>query len=545
MSLIEQAKQWLAQDPDPETRAELQTLLQHNDKTALEKRFAGRLAFGTAGLRGPLQAGPLGMNRVLVAQAAGGLARYLKARYPNPSVVIGYDARKNSAQFARDTAEIMQGAGVNAYLFGQMVPTPVLAYAVRALPATAGVMVTASHNPPQDNGYKVYLGNQDAGAQIIPPADADIAAEIAATAGADIRALPRQQDYTVLDDALLNSYIARTAALIQAPQTTLNYVYTALHGVGCQTLLKTLEQAGMNAPHLVSAQCTPDGSFPTVRFPNPEEPGALDMAIALAQEHKAELILANDPDADRLAVAIPDEQGQWHMLHGNTTGCYLAAHIAEKARAAGRHGTLACSLVSSPALAVIAKYYGMDYQSTLTGFKWIGRVENLLFGYEEALGYLVDADKVHDKDGISAAMMFLDLLLTLKQQGRTLQDYAADFAEKFGAYAAGQVAIRVDDLAKISDLMQALRHCPPKHIGTAEVRQFTDYLQTSWQSNIVCFDLANGGRVIARPSGTEPKIKFYLDVCATDNGAAANALQQLDRDLRALLRQEQYGQQPC
>lgn len=545
MKIIEQAQKWLAQDPDAQTRAELQALLDCENIGELEKRFKGRLQFGTAGLRGPLQAGPLGMNRVLVAQAAGGLAHYLKTHYDNPSVVIAYDGRKNSAVFARDTAEIMQGAGVRAFLFAQMTPTPVLAYAVRALPATAGVMVTASHNPPQDNGYKVYLGESDAGAQIIPPADAEIAAAIATIAAGDIGDLPRQKNYTVLDDALLNGYITRTAALIQAPRAPLNYVYTALHGVGCRTFLQTLEQAGIDAPHLVAAQCTPDGNFPTVRFPNPEESGALDMAIALAQQEKAEFILANDPDADRLAVAIADEQGQWQMLHGNTLGCYLAAHIAAKARAAGKHGTLACSLVSSPALAVIARYYGMNYQSTLTGFKWIGRVENLLFGYEEALGYLVDPDKVHDKDGISAAMMFLDLILTLRQQGRTLQDYAAEFTEKFGAYASGQVAIRVDDLTKITALMQALRTYPPTRIGATAVSEFNDCLQTKWQSNILCFHLENGSRVIARPSGTEPKIKFYLDACAANNAAAATALAQLDTDLRALLRQTQYGQQPC
>ena len=550
-ALFSKAQDWLNQDPDQETRAELEQLLSQaksgnaEAQAELTNRFDGRLQFGTAGLRGRLQAGSMGMNRVLVAQAAGGLAAYLKDYDKTPSIVIGYDGRKNSDVFARDTAEIMAGAGIKAYLLPRKLPTPVLAYAIQYFDATAGVMVTASHNPPEDNGYKVYLGKENGGGQIVSPADKDIAALIDKVAAGNIADLPRSQDFTILNDEIVDAYIAKTASLAKEPQADINYVYTAMHGVGYEVLSKTLAKAGLPQPHVVAEQVWPDGTFPTVNFPNPEEKGALDLAIKVAKENNAEFIIANDPDADRLAVAVPDAQGNWKPLHGNVIGCYLGWYLAKQYHAQGKKGVLACSLVSSPALAEIAKKYGFDSEETLTGFKYIGKVNGLLFGFEEALGYLVDPDKVRDKDGISAAIVFLDLVRSLKKEGKTLADYAADFTKEFGAYVSGQISIRVSDLSEIGKLMSALRHNPPAEVGGFKVATFLDHTKTDRQSDILVFVLENGSRLIARPSGTEPKIKFYLDARGTDPKNADEVLAQFDESVRVLLRQEQYGKQDC
>ena len=550
-TLFAKAQNWLAQDPDAETRAELTELLksaESGDKKAtneLTARFNGRLQFGTAGLRGRLQAGPMGMNRVLVAQAAGGLARYIKDYDQNPSVVIGYDGRKNSDVFARDTAEIMAGAGIKTYLLPRKLPTPILAYAIKHFDTSAGVMVTASHNPPDDNGYKVYLGKANGGGQIVSPADKEIAALIDQVAAGDTRNLARSRDFVVLDDEVVNAYIDKTAALAKEPQAEINYVYTAMHGVGYEVLSKTLEKAGLPQPWLVEEQIRPDGSFPTVNFPNPEEKGALDLAIKLAKEKAAELIIANDPDADRLAVALPDAQGNWKALHGNVIGCLLGWHLAKMYQAQGKQGVLACSLVSSPALAEIAKKYGLRSEETLTGFKYIGKVEGLLFGFEEAIGYLVDPDKVRDKDGISAAIVFLDLVRHLKKQGKTLADCINEFNQEFGAYVSGQISIRVSDLSAIGRLMAVLRNNPPSEIGGVKVAQLVDHLKTERQNDILVFTLENGSRLITRPSGTEPKIKFYLDVKGENAVEAEKILAQFEESVRAMLRQEQYGKQDC
>ena len=550
-TLFTTAQNWLNQDPDQETRAELEQLIAEakagkaDAQAELANRFNGRLQFGTAGLRGRLQAGSMGMNRVLVAQAAGGLAEYLKGYDKEPSIVIGYDGRKNSDVFARDTAEIMAGAGIKAYLLPRKLPTPVLAYAIQYFDTTAGVMVTASHNPPEDNGYKVYLGKANGGGQIVSPADKEIAALIDKVAAGNIADLPRSQNFTVLSDEIVDAYIAKTASLAKEPACDINYVYTAMHGVGYEVLSKTLAKAGLPQPHIVADQVWPDGTFPTVNFPNPEEKGALDLAIEVAKKHNAEFIIANDPDADRLAVALPDAAGNWKPLHGNVIGCYLGWYLAKQYHAQGKKGVLACSLVSSPALAEIAKKYGFDSEETLTGFKYIGKVNGLLFGFEEALGYLVDPDKVRDKDGISAAIVFLDLVRSLKKEGKTLADYAADFTKEFGAYVSGQISIRVSDLSEIGKLMSALRHNPPAEVGGFKVATFLDHTKTDRQSDILVFVLENGSRLIARPSGTEPKIKFYLDARGTDPKNADEVLAQFDESVRALLRQEQYGKQDC
>ncbi|WP_455483871.1 phospho-sugar mutase [Haemophilus parahaemolyticus] len=550
-ALFTTAQNWLNQDPDQETRAELEQLIAEakagkaDAQAELANRFNGRLQFGTAGLRGRLQAGSMGMNRVLVAQAAGGLAEYLKGYDKEPSIVIGYDGRKNSDVFARDTAEIMAGAGIKAYLLPRKLPTPVLAYAIQYFDTTAGVMVTASHNPPEDNGYKVYLGKANGGGQIVSPADKEIAALIDKVAAGNVADLPRSQNFTVLSDEIVDAYIAKTASLAKEPACDINYVYTAMHGVGYEVLSKTLAKARLPQPHVVAEQVWPDGTFPTVNFPNPEEKGALDLAIEVAKKHNAEFIIANDPDADRLAVALPDAEGNWKPLHGNVIGCYLGWYLAKQYHAQGKKGMLACSLVSSPALAEIAKKYGFDSEETLTGFKYIGKVNGLLFGFEEALGYLVDPDKVRDKDGISAAIVFLDLVRSLKKEGKTLADYAADFTKEFGAYVSGQISIRVSDLSEIGKLMSALRHNPPVEVGGFKVATFLDHTKTDRQSDILVFVLENGSRLIARPSGTEPKIKFYLDARGTDLKNADEVLAQFDESVRVLLRQEQYGKQDC
>jgi phosphomannomutase len=543
---IDSAKAWRDQDPDDTTRAELDDLIAAAESgdagatAALTERFSGRLEFGTAGLRGELGAGPMRMNRVLVAQAAAGLAAFLVSREESPSIVIGYDGRTNSEVFARDTATIMAGAGVRATLLPRMLPTPVLAFAVRHLDVSAGVMVTASHNPARDNGYKVYLGGLDRGSQIVPPADGLIAAEIERIATGSITDLPRSTDFVITDDGVVDEYVRRTAALGHVP-APLTFVYTAMHGVGWETASKVFAAAGFSEPALVTEQIEPDATFPTVAFPNPEEPGAMDLALARATAVGADIAIANDPDADRLAVAIPSADGTWRRLSGNEVGYLLGWRAAERS---GVDGTLAASIVSSPALREIARSFGLDYQDTLTGFKWISRAPGIVYGYEEALGYLVDPDKVLDKDGISAAVDFLSLASELKAEGKTIDDHLADFADRFGAYASGQISLRVDDLSQIGGTMKRLRDAPPAAIGSVAVETVDDFIDGFEHypaGDILRFHLVGGARVIVRPSGTEPKLKVYIDASSTDGTAAeriaaANAVvADLDAGMRALL----------
>jgi phosphomannomutase len=548
VTLLDDARAWLAQDPDPATRAELQELIDSGDTAALEERFAGRLDFGTAGLRGEIGAGPTRMNRVLVGQAAAGLAAYLLAREEHPTVVIGYDGRTNSDVFARDSAELLEGAGVRATLLPRRLPTPVLAFAVRHLGASAGVMVTASHNPARDNGYKVYLGGLDHGSQIVPPADADIQAEILRVAAGSIVDLPRSDAYATGDESIVEEYVRRTAALASTPAAP-PFVYTAMHGVGWETAAAVFAAAGYPAPVSVAAQQEPDPAFPTVSFPNPEEPGAMDLAFAAARDAGAALIIANDPDADRLAVGIPDPsaEGGWRRLAGNEVGWLLgwrAARRVDLRTPDGGAGTLAASLVSSPALREVARQSGLDFEETLTGFKWISRVGGLAFGYEEALGYLVDPGKVRDKDGISAAVAVLDLAATLAAEGRTIADELLAFAERFGGYASGQISIRVDALDDIGRMMQRLRDRPPAAVGGIRVERIDDFIQGFEPfppGDILRLHLEGGARVIVRPSGTEPKLKAYLDAWADEgDGAERIATAQavvatLDAGMRELL----------
>jgi phosphomannomutase len=549
------ARAWLAQDPDPQTRAQLSELIarvEQGDADAsaeLADRFAGRLAFGTAGLRGELGAGSNRMNRVLVAQAAAGLAAFVRERAADedrvPTVVIGYDGRRNSDVFAQDSAEVFAGAGLRAILLPRLLPTPVLAFAVRKLGADAGVMVTASHNPPNDNGYKVYLGGADDGAQIVSPADAEIAAHIQRIADAgDVGALPRSLGYEVAPESLVDAYIAATAAVAPAPDGAhgLTWVYTAMHGVGWETLSRTLEVAGYPAPVPVAQQLDPDGSFPTVAFPNPEEPGAMDLAFETARSVNADLVIANDPDADRLAVAVPDPHapGGWRRLTGNQIGLLLGWRAARLAREAGAvpGSSLACSLVSSPGLKAVADHYGLDFHTTLTGFKWISRAPGLVFGFEEALGYLVNPETVRDKDGISAAIAMLGLVTEARGRGESLPRVLAEFDATFGFFASDQISIRVDDLSRIERIMAALRERHPAAIGRLGVERVEDLLQGVEDlptGDVLRLWMVDGSRVIVRPSGTEPKLKIYLDVRGDSAEDAKARISALNDGARALL----------
>lgn len=519
---------WVDQDPDEATRTELTQLLEQmssGDADAvaeLQGRFDTRLEFGTAGLRGRQAAGPNRMNRVVVAQTAEGLARFLTETTYSPSIVIGYDARHNSAQYAQDTAEIMAGHGIETVLLPRPLPTPVLAFAVRNIDRSAGVMVTASHNPPQDNGYKVYLGGAHLGAQIVSPQDAQIAARIDEAAAERIDTYPRSPEYSVASDELLQRYIARATDNRHTEDASLRYVYTALHGVGWETARAVFTRAGFGEPIAVPAQIEPDPDFPTVAFPNPEEPGALDLAIQAAEDSSADLIIANDPDADRLAVAAPFADG-WRRLTGNEIGALLGWRAAVKhTTALGRPAppaTLATSLVSSPALEAVARVFGLGYAETLTGFKWISRAPDLLFGFEEALGFLVDPAGVRDKDGITAAREFLAVATELKAGGVTIEQSLDRFASLFGGFASEQVSIRVEDLTVITMLMTSLREDPPAEIGglvVTEVRDYQDGIGGLPPSDILRYDLQRGGRVIVRPSGTEPKLKAYIDARSDD-----------------------------
>jgi phosphomannomutase len=506
------AAAWSAQDPDHETRAALEQLLQGaRDGSAealaeLRSAFAGRLEFGTAGLRGPLGPGPNRMNRVVVGQAAAGLATYLTDQgLAGGRVIIGFDARFSSDRFALDTAEVMAGAGFEALLTTGPLPTPVLAFGIRHLSCVAGVVVTASHNPPEDNGYKVYLGD---GSQIVPPADAEISARIAEVARHDLTDVPRSDAFTRLGDELLEAYLDRSASLVapEAPRA-LTWVYTPLHGVGHAVVDQAVERSGFPPPHVVAEQAEPDPRFPTVSFPNPEEPGAIDLALARAQTGGADLVVANDPDADRCAVAAVLD-GEWRMLSGDQLGALLA----DDALRAGRHGTYACSIVSSSLLEVMAAAHGQPFTYTLTGFKWIGRVPGLVFGYEEAIGYCVDPDAVPDKDGITALLRVLALAAGLKAAGSTVAARLDDIARTYGVFETEQLSVRVADLALIDAAMTRLRAAPPSEL-TQEPVEVVDLAAATHELPSTDAVLITGPqlKVVVRPSGTEPKLKCYLE----------------------------------
>ncbi|MFV0252406.1 MAG: phospho-sugar mutase [Beutenbergiaceae bacterium] len=536
-------RRWIQEDPDPATAAELADLMQAGDWDELAERFSGTLQFGTAGLRGPLGGGPTRMNRAVVIRAAAGLSDYLwQALGTAPTVVIGYDARHGSSRFAQDTADVIAAAGGRALLMPQVEPTPLLAFAVRHLNADAGVMVTASHNPPQDNGYKVYLGGRvvtdsGQGAQIVPPYDVEIAAAIAAVGPLGL--VPRNAadraarggSVTLLGPDVRQAYLARAQTLVAADRLhqNLRIVLTPMHGVGGGLVTEVLTQAGFTQVRTVAEQAEPDPDFPTVRFPNPEEPGALDLAFATAQRAGADLVIANDPDADRFSVAIPDSASPagWRQLTGDEVGALLAEYVAARPNGTG---TLACSLVSSRQLAAIARAHGLDFHQTLTGFKWISRVPGLGFGYEEALGYCVDPHGVRDKDGITTAVLFAALTAGLTATGRGVADALDDLAYRYGVYATGQVSARLDQEG-IGSIMDRLRTQPPAQLAGADVTEVVDLALGSRDlppTDGMLFGTERGDRVIARPSGTEPKLKCYLEVIApldadADGAALARA----------------------
>ncbi|MBZ9597702.1 phospho-sugar mutase [Streptomyces yangpuensis] len=508
--LITRARAWLAEDPDPETAAELAALVEAGDTAELADRFSGTLQFGTAGLRGEIGAGPMRMNRSVVIRAAAGLAAYLKAQgHAGGLVVVGYDARYKSADFARDTAAVMTGAGLRAAVLPRPLPTPVLAYAIRHLGAVAGVEVTASHNPPRDNGYKVYLGD---GSQIVSPADTEIAAEIARVG--TLASVPRPESgWEDLGDEVLEAYLARTdAVLTPGSPRGVRTVYTAMHGVGKDVVMAAFARHGFPEPVLVAEQAEPDPAFPTVAFPNPEEPGAMDLAFARAAEVQPDIVIANDPDADRCAVAVPTAEG-WRMLRGDEVGALLAEHLVHK----GATGVFAESIVSSSLLGRIAEAAGVGYEETLTGFKWIARVEGLRYGYEEALGYCVDPEGVRDKDGVTAALLVAELASELKEQGRTLTDLLDDLAMAHGLHATDQLSLRVSDLSVIANAMARLRAEPPvslaglRVVSAEDLTKGTESLPPT-DGLRYYLDGAYKARVICRPSGTEPKLKCYLEV---------------------------------
>ncbi|MEU5989018.1 phospho-sugar mutase [Spirillospora sp. NPDC047418] len=509
------AGEWLAQDPDAGTRAELRAILDAGDDEALASRFGSRLEFGTAGLRGELGAGPNRMNRVTVMRAAAGLAACLP---PGGRVIIGFDARHGSRRFADDTAAVLSGAGLRPEVFADPVPTPVLAHFTRAFgDIVAGVMVTASHNPPRDNGYKVYWSD---GAQIVPPQDSEISAAIDAVGRVD--ELPLGSGWPVHDDTDL--YLDAVSSLRLGGDRDISIVYTPMHGVGRDVLLAAFDRAGFPAPVVVPEQADPDPDFPTVAFPNPEEPGALDLALALAEARGADLVIANDPDADRCAVAVPSPSG-WRTLTGDEVGGLLAEHVLR--HTAGDDRLAVTTIVSSSLLRAIAAAHRVRFAESLTGFKWImkaggpspGRApDRLVFGYEEALGYSVGDDRgvlVNDKDGIGAALAVAALAADAKRDGRTLLDLLDAQAREYGLHATSQLSIRVDDLSLITAAMARLRAAPPQDLAGRAVESSDDLSRPSGglpPTDGLRFRLAGGSRVVIRPSGTEPKLKCYLEV---------------------------------
>jgi phosphomannomutase len=536
----ERVRAWIADDPDPQTRSELQRLLDDGDETALAERFSGSLTFGTAGLRGPMRAGPNGMNVAVVRRAAAGLAAYLRETVDGvPSVLIGYDARHHSREFAVDSARVMAGAGLNVELLGEVSPTPVLAYGARARGADAGVMVTASHNPAMDNGYKVYLG----GIQIVPPQDALIEAAIAAAPGA--ARLPLSSDFVTLDAQGRRDYVAAITSRSLLPDREVAIAYTPLHGVGGATVLEAFARGGFAAPSVVAEQAGPDPDFPTVAFPNPEEPGAIDLLLDLAVDSGADIAIANDPDADRCAVAVLTH-GTARQLTGDELGLLLADHILIHRPRGESRPLVATTIVSSSALRELAAARGADATTTLTGFKWLARAggPELVFAYEEAIGYAVDLDDVRDKDGISAALMAAEMAAALKRTGRTLIDRLDELACEIGLFATRQLSVRhTDPRAGMRVIERLLAETPPE-LGGKRVHGAHDLSHPRNglpPTEGARLDLA-GARVVVRPSGTEPKLKAYLevtiaaDVVARDVAAARrDSADQLDRITADLL----------
>jgi phosphomannomutase len=575
--LRSRAETWLQGDPDDATRAELEAILARRDGAELVERFGQSLTFGTAGLRGLLGAGPNRMNRAVVIRTSAGLVHAVLAELPDAKtrgIVIGYDARRNSEVFARDAAGVFAAAGVRVFWFDDYASTPLTAFAVAHLGAAAGVMVTASHNPADYNGYKVYAAN---GAQIVPPRDERIAAAIAAAPAAtevarlSFDAARAAGLSTTIGGDVEKAYLAGLLQLLHAREVRppFRIVYTPMHGVGLALAARAFAAAGFSAVSSVPEQSRPDPAFPTVRFPNPEEQGALDLAFAHARRTSADLILANDPDADRLAAAVKDDRGEFVQLSGNQVGILLGHYVMTQDAGRDPRAVIA-SIVSSPMLGEMARELGIRYEETLTGFKWIAtraielQAEGVrfLFGFEEALGYSV-GDLVRDKDGISAAVLFAELTAVCRAQGTTVLAYLADLYRRFGYYASAQrnfVLEGTAGAAKIAAMMATLRERPPASIGERRVSEQRDYVAgiciqadgtraklTLPASNVLSYDLEGGTRIIIRPSGTEPKLKYYVDhrepisageALTVAQERASKAMASVDRAVAELLRGE-------
>ena len=534
-SLVAEVQAWISDDPDPLTALQLQTLLDSGEEATLKKYFNGFLQFGTAGLRGPVGPGPSCMNRAVVGRTAAGIVEYMKQRGMK-KVVIGRDARYGSEDYTFETAEIMSGAGMDVYILPRPLPTPVLAFATAHLKCDIGIMVTASHNPPQDNGYKVYIGPTADGinyasSQIISPTDGFIAAEIDAITS--LKALPRAKTWTVLGEEVITEYIKRTSALAPRPGD-ITIVYTAMHGVGTETVQRVFNHAGFATLLLVDEQCAPDPDFPTVVFPNPEEPGAIDLALKKARDFGADLVIANDPDADRCAVAINDPKVGWRMLRGDELGIVLGEWIARSKPT----GIFANSIVSSSALRKICTHYGITFEEVLTGFKWLAKIEDLAFGYEEAIGYAVDSENVNDKDGISAAIFVAQIAMDLKRDGLTISDLLNEVWARHGFHGTEQISIRVTDMSAITRVLTRLRQNPPQEIAGRAVESIDDLAAPT--SALPPADglriwLAGGIRVIVRPSGTEAKMKCYIEVITSTSEESQKLLDQIRQPLKELL----------
>lgn len=510
--LLSEIQDWIALDPDQKSIDLVNNWLKSNNEAELKKSFNGFLEFGTAGLRGPVRPGPSGMNRAVVGRTAAGIAAYLKSRGLT-SVVIGRDARHGSAEFLQESAEILSGAGLEVHLLPRELPTPVLAFAVNHLKVDCGIMITASHNPAADNGYKVYLGGTVdsvlyCGSQIISPADSQISTEISKINSKQ----PRGSKWQVVDESVIDSYISQASKTSQA-KVAIKVVYTAMHGVGTETFLKTISASGFSDPILVKEQAEPDPDFPTVPFPNPEEAGAIDLAIKYASENSSDLVIANDPDADRCAIAAKDPDLGWRMLRGDELGTIFGYYLATNQSNSGR--TFANSIVSSSALAKIAEKYQITFAQTLTGFKWLAKVANLSYGYEEAIGYNVAPSITNDKDGITAAVKIAEIASVLKSEDRNFFDYLDQIWEEIGYHRTEQISIRVSELSRITEILDKLRQDPPAKIAGLIVKKIDDLLKPTdglLPTDGLRFWLEENVRVIIRPSGTEPKVKCYIEL---------------------------------
>ncbi len=559
---IEAIGAWIADDPDRRDQDELRGLLDlagtadggadaADAEAELRDRFAGRLTFGTAGLRGAVGAGPNRMNRAVVRATTAAVAGWLldAGSTTTPAVVVGCDARHRSADFADEAARVLAGAGIRVHLLPRPGPTPLLAFAVLHLGADAGIMITASHNPAADNGYKLYLSD---GAQVIPPVDAEIEGRIAelgplsAVRAANLNnpLIARHGDEVAA--AYLDAIVGPPA--VRAAGTDLTVVYTPMHGVAGELMLRAIQRAGFAPPHVVAAQGKPDPDFPTVAFPNPEEPGALDLALADARAQGADLVLASDPDGDRLAVAVPTADGGWRQLKGDQVGALLGAFLLDSQTPAARDRLVATTIVSSTLLSKIAAKAGARCEETLTGFKWIARAGDaqpgatFVFGYEEALGYEV-GQAVRDKDGIGAALAVLAMTAAAKANRRSLNDELDDLERAHGVHLTEQLSLRIPDPAGV---MRRLRAAPPAALGGWPVEKTTDYTSQGTglpRSDVLSYTLPQA-RAVIRPSGTEPKIKAYLEVVepagvdlTAARGRAAQRMEPLRAALTALLAQ--------